>query len=598
MTSSRISYRRILDHQTTAGETSVQRPVSRRSIKKCEEAWLQGVTQLRLGNRGAAAESFSVAVEHNPLAADAWLGLHAVGQLQGRAVEAMYGQAQDFGAMRTKLQTPLSSRFQIGGYVTFRLETPRDLWLARAVKLLDDGLLDQAWGMLSHAVLDCDETRFVCARYAFLKKDWPLLLTFAEGIRDFFMRDESQLCVAASLIGQGVSHEGLNVLKPLPLALGDNAGFVGEVAYLRGRAYEQLGRADEALKHYQTAFRYIPSVGDVAQRAKVAPPPAAHVPSQAAAVAREQGEDSSGSALSDEERSALLDEAMAELDAMVGLAPVKRQVRSLSAQLRMAAVRRSQGLAAAPTPQHLVFAGPPGTGKTTVARVVGKVFAGLGLLERGHVVEAQRADLVGQHLGETAIKTSQAIDRALDGVLFIDEAYALSNTGISGGDAFGKEALQVLLKRAEDDRHRLVVVLAGYPDEIAELLSTNPGLASRFSTRVGFPAYTADELVLIAESFLAAQGDSLTEEAAVALRTSCDLVVTQGMIDRLGNGRFARELARKTAAARDLRVFDQHGSSGVPSQDEVTTLHVGDVMDGFQELTGSIQPRPSAAPEA
>ncbi|MEY2275590.1 AAA family ATPase [Streptomyces sp. BF23-19] len=571
--------------------------VSGRSIKKCEQAWLQGVAQLRLGNRAAAAESFRVAVEHNPLAADAWLGLHAVGQLQGRAVEAMHGQAQDFGAMRRNLQTPLSSRFQIGGYVNFRLETHRDLWLARAAKFLDDGLPDQAWDMLSQAMLDCDETRFVCARYAVLKRDWPLLLTFAEGIRESFLRDESQLYVAASLIAQGVSHEALNVLKPLPQALGDSAGFLGEAAYLRGRAEEQLGRAEEALKHFQTAFRYSPGLGDVAQRAKALTPRAALVPAQAAPTMREQRGNASVGTLSDEERSTLLDEAMAELDGMVGLAPVKRQVRSMSAQLRMAAVRRNQGLTAAPAPQHLVFAGPPGTGKTTVARVVGNVFAGLGLLERGHVVEVQRVDLVGQHLGETAIKTSQAIDRALDGVLFIDEAYALSNTGYSGGDAFGKEALQVLLKRAEDDRSRLVVVLAGYPDEIAELLSSNPGLASRFNTRVDFPAYATDDLVLIAESFLESQGDRLTEEAANALRMSCDLAVTRGMIDRLGNGRFARELVRKAAAARDLRVFDRHGNSGVPSQDEITTLHLGDVMDAYQELTGSTGPRPSAAPE-
>ncbi|MFB6820618.1 hypothetical protein ACFCXA_03375 [Streptomyces virginiae] len=142
------------------------------------------------------------------------------------------------------------------------------------------------------------------------------------------------------------------------------------------------------------------------------------------------------------------------------------------------------------------------------------------------------------------------------------------------------------------------MVLAGYPDEIEELLSTDPGLASRFSTQVDFPAYTTGELVSIAESFLTVQGDPLTEEADVALRTSCALVVTQGMIDRLGNGRFARELARKAAAARDLRVSEQYGSSGLPSQDEVTTLHVGDVMDGFQELTGTIRPRLSAAPEA
>ncbi|MFD3753582.1 AAA family ATPase [Streptomyces cyaneofuscatus] len=543
-----------------------------------------------MGNRAAAAESFRAAVEYNPLAADAWLGLHATGQLQGQAIEAMHGQAQSFGTMRTRFQAPLSSRFQIGTYVTFRLETSRDLWLARAAKFLDDGLLHEAWNMLSHAVLDCDETRFVCARYAFLKKDWPLLLTFAEGIRDSFLRDESQLCVAASLIAQRVYHEALNVLNPLPQALADNAGFLGETAYLRGRAYEQLGRAEDALKQFQTAFRYSPTLGDVAQRAKVVASPAARVPAQAAGAAQEQREDSSGATLSDEERSALLDEAMAELDEMVGLTPVKRQVRSLSAQLRMAAVRRGQGLAAAPAPQHLVFAGPPGTGKTTVARVVGKVFAGLGLLARGHVVEAQRVDLVGQHLGETAIKTSKIIDEALDGVLFIDEAYALSNTGYSGGDAFGKEALQVLLKRAEDDRHRLVVVLAGYPNEIAELLSTNPGLASRFNTRVDFPAYSADELVLIAESFLGAQGDALTEEAAVALRTSCDLAVTDGLIDRLGNGRFARELARKAAAVRDLRLFDLHGSSEVPSQDEVTTLHVGDVMNAYQELIESVSP--------
>lgn len=562
--------------------------VSQHSIRKCEQEWLQGVSHLRLGNRDAAAKSFHAAATHDPLAADAWLGLHATGQLQGQAIEAMHGQAQSFGAMRTRFQAPLSSRFQIGTYVTFRLETSRDLWLARAAKFLDDGLLDEAWNMLSHAVLDCDETRFVCARYAVLKKDWPLLLTFAEGIRDSFLRDESQLCVAASLIAQGVCHEALNVLNPLPQALADNAGFLGETAYLRGRAYEQLGRAEEALKQFQTAFRYSPTLGDVAQRAKAVASPAARVPAQAVGAVRAESDGSSDVTLSEGERSTLLDEAMTELDEMVGLAPVKRQVRSLSAQLRMAVVRRNQGLAAAPAPQHLVFAGPPGTGKTTVARVVGKVFAGLGLLARGHVVEAQRVDLVGQHLGETAIKTSKIIDEALGGVLFIDEAYALSNTGYSGGDAFGKEALQVLLKRAEDDRHRLVVVLAGYPNEIAELLSVNPGLASRFNTRVDFPAYSADELVLIAESFLRSQGDALTDEAAVALRTSCELAVASGLIDRLGNGRFAREFARKAAAERDLRIYDLHGSSGVPSQGEVTTLHVSDVMDAYHELTQDV----------
>ncbi|MET9604643.1 AAA family ATPase [Streptomyces sp. NPDC006512] len=564
--------------------------MSRRAVKKCEQAWSEGVEYLRRGNRPAAAGAFDAAVGHNPLEADAWLGLHAVGRRQGEAVEAMYGDSRSFGALRTRLRTPLASRFQIGGYVNFRLESSRDLWLAKAAKLLDEDRPDEAWRMLSSAVLDCDETRFVLARYAFTKRDWPLLLRFAQGIGDAFLLDESQLYVAAGLVAQGVCHEALNVLHPLPHALRDNAGFLGEVAYLRGRAYEETGRAEEALKQFQRAFRYSPGLVDVAERAGAAVPAGASVPAQATAapdrVRQQAAEDAPGGAagLSDDERTAMLDAAMAELDGMVGLAPVKRQVRTLSAQLRMAAARRAQGLGAAPSPVHLVFAGPPGTGKTTVARIVGQVFAGLGLLERGHVVEVQRADLVGQHLGSTGLKTTEAVNRALDGVLFVDEAYALVNAGYSGGDAFGQEALQVLLKRAEDDRHRLVVVLAGYPEEMRDLLSANPGLASRFNTRVDFPAYSPDELMLIARSFLRVQGDVLTEDAEAGLRAACGRGVADGTVERLGNGRFAREVVRKAAALRDLRISELLGGLD-PSPDELTTIHVADITDAYRDLT-------------
>lgn len=200
-----------------------------------------------------------------------------------------------------------------------------------------------------------------------------------------------------------------------------------------------------------------------------------------------------------------LDEALGSLDAMIGLEPVKRQVREIAAQLQVARMRQEQGLVTRPPTRHFVFTGPPGTGKTTVARVLGRIFAAFGLLARPEVVEAQRADLVGEHLGATALKTNKVIDSALGGVLFVDEAYALSNPGYSGGDAFGAEAVQTLLKRAEDDRDRLVVILAGYEADMGRFLSSNPGLASRFDVRVDFPSYGPDELLRIAQ-LIAEQG--------------------------------------------------------------------------------------------
>src|SRR5690606_2664600 len=205
--------------------------------------------------------------------------------------------------------------------------------------------------------------------------------------------------------------------------------------------------------------------------------------------------------------------------------------------------------------------GPPGTGKTSVARVLGRVFAALGLLTRSEVVEAQRSDLVGEHLGATAIKTNALVDRALGGVLFIDEAYALANPGYSGGDAFGAEAIQTLLKRAEDDRSRLVIVLAGYPGEMDRLLASNAGLASRFNVRVGFPSYTADQLTEIAETVADRTGDAFDDSALEDLRRIFGYVCEEGWIDEMGNGRFARSLFEKACSQRDLPVAEEPGEA-------------------------------------
>jgi SpoVK/Ycf46/Vps4 family AAA+-type ATPase len=276
-----------------------------------------------------------------------------------------------------------------------------------------------------------------------------------------------------------------------------------------------------------------------------------------------------------------LESAIAELDELVGLEPVKQQVRAIAAQLRVAKLRDRQGLTSQPPARHFVFTGPPGTGKTTVARILGRIFAALGLLVRPEVVEAHRGDLVGEHLGSTAIKTNRLVDSALGGVLFVDEAYSLHNEGYSGGDAFGAEAVQTLLKRAEDDRDRLVIVLAGYPVDMDRFLRSNPGLASRFSTRVTFPSYTAKDLSRIAVIHAEQAGDAFEPEAVRVLEQIFAQAERAGAIDELGNGRFARSLFERACACRDVRVV-RLGESATAA--DLTTLTAADVRGAYAEL--------------
>ncbi|MGW7416618.1 right-handed parallel beta-helix repeat-containing protein [Streptomyces sp. NPDC054863] len=230
---------------------------------------------------------------------------------------------------------------------------------------------------------------------------------------------------------------------------------------------------------------------------------------------------------------------VAELESLIGLDDVKQQVLTLINLNRLAQRRASLGMPAPPMSRHLVFAGPPGTGKTTVARLYGSILASLGVLRSGHLVEVSRADLVAQIVGGTAIKTTETFNKALGGVLFIDEAYTLLSDGGGSGADFGREAIDTLVKLMEDHREDVVVVAAGYPKEMTDFLASNPGLASRFTRSVEFTDYTSDELVTIAERMCTAHHYELAPAARTALRTHFESIPRDA---GFGNGRTARKV--------------------------------------------------------
>jgi stage V sporulation protein K len=238
---------------------------------------------------------------------------------------------------------------------------------------------------------------------------------------------------------------------------------------------------------------------------------------------------------------------VAELGRLVGLEKPKLLLEELYALAVVSRERRRQGLKSEPHALHMAFLGNPGTGKTTVARMIGRAFHRLGLLTKGHFVEAERADLVGEYVGHTAIRTRELLDRAMGGVLFVDEAYALAR----GSDRdFGREAIDTLVKGLEDRKHDLVVILAGYPDEMRSFLRANPGLASRVAIQLEFPDYTPRELFRIAEAMLEERQYRLSHDARTFLARS--LADASGR--PRGNARFVRNLLEEAIRRQAVRL--------------------------------------------
>jgi type VII secretion ATPase EccA len=536
--------------------------------------------------------AFRHATQCDPEMCDAWLGRAAAGETTSEVLYRLYKTSDLLLREQRRLGLParaLSGRFPTGLYLEYTLANKTEVWLAYAASMIEGKDYDESERVLDEldkkraATPDGDMASSEICAYVrgvlhFTTQRWPDVLTAlanSASFTDEYIAAGANLMVGSACAQMGLFTEGIRRLDqaikgPIPAARraaefckGLTLRETGEETEARAifeRIYsEEPGFEANAAALHDTKYRLIITTEEqIDSRTEKWDPSTAQDP-----------EEPGGETLA-ERGNEYLRKAQAELDRQVGLVDVKLQVTKLRSAATLAKVRSGKGLSTAARSLHLAFTGPPGTGKTVIARVVAQIYCGLGLLKTPAVIEAKRQDFVGQYLGSTAIKTSELIDRAMDGVLFIDEAYTLVQAGLSNGDAFGREAVDTLLARMEGDRDRLVVIIAGYDAEIDRFLAANEGLASRFAKRIRFATYTPSELGDIGRLIAHTRDSELTEAAHDELVSVCtalwegETVDPTGKfhrnIDLAGNGRFVRNVIEVAEEEREYRLSQCYGA--------------------------------------
>ena len=542
---------------------------------------------------------------------DAWTGLAAAGDTSIRVLEAVSRTSPTAGTLQRQVELApeaLGFRYDTGLYLQFRATSPDDFQLAYAAALASQegaGHYGDAYQLVAGVTErrpTWREARWLSVVINYRAERWSDVVKLLTPIVNDPDLDEAFSHAAKITLGTALARLGLfaPALSYLedpdgPVAVAAVDGALAKALVLRAHVDEESAievlqdlyaahPENEQIEHAlsDTSFGIVTTTADrIAARTDPWDP---------------ETEPSPGDFVdpgAQERKHVLLAEAERELDEFIGLETVKDQVARLKSAVAMELVRKQRGLEVAQRTHHLVFTGPPGTGKTTIARVIAKIYCGLGLLKKENIREVHRADLIGQHIGETEAKTNAVIDSALDGVLFLDEAYALVATGAKND--FGLVAIDTLLARMENDRDRLVVIVAGYRADLDRFLDTNQGLRSRFTRSIDFPSYQPAELIEIA-NFMAEKRDSVFDQAArddlqglfahLAASSKADAAgVERRGLDIAGNGRFVRNVVEKSEEEREFRLdHSEHASTGEFTDEELMTISVEDVRNSVAPL--------------